>query len=113
MWGSITIPMLIFFKGLGLGLSSGYIYLTYGFKGILFNLVIVLPGAFLSCLALVISSKESITFSYTLFLSSLKRRITPNFKEYFVNVCRSFVIIVIASVIDMLFSWWFAGLFKF
>lgn len=113
MWGSITIPILIFFKGLGFGLSSGYIYLTYGFKGILFNLVIVLPGAFLSCLALIISSKESIKFSYNLFFSSLKKRITPNLKEYFINVCRSFIMIAIASVIDMLFSWWFAGLFKF
>lgn len=117
MWGNITVPFLSFFKGFGLGLSSGYLYITYGFKGILFNLIVIFPGAFLSSIALIISSKEAMRFSYMLFMSGArirrKVRSAPNLKVFLMYNCRSFIIVAISAVIDMLFNWWFSGLFKF
>jgi stage II sporulation protein M len=50
MWGIFFIPFILFFRGLGLGLTSGYLYAVYGGIGILFNLVVILPGAFFCCL---------------------------------------------------------------
>lgn len=117
MWGNITVPMLNFFKGFGLGISSGYLYLAYGFKGILFNLIVVFPGAFLSALALIISSKQAMKFSSILAFSGLrvkgKIREVPSVKIFLMNNCKSFIIVGISAAVDMLFSWWFAGLFKF
>lgn len=51
------------FRGLGLGLTSGYLYATHGFHGVIFHFLVILPGAFVCCLALLLAGRESMRFS--------------------------------------------------
>ena len=43
VWGIISVPLLLVFKGIGMGLSGGYLYLVYGLKGIAFYILIWCP----------------------------------------------------------------------
>ncbi len=66
MWGAFFIPVIPFFRGFGLGLTSGFLYVTYGWKGFLYNLAVILPGAFFCCLAILAASLEGIRYSRSL-----------------------------------------------
>ncbi len=117
MWGSVLVPIVPFFRGFGLGISSGFLYKIYGFKGILFNLILILPGMFLSCIAIVLSAKEAIKFSSILasFGFDYKKhdRKIPNIKIYFFKNSKSFILIVIGALVDMFFTICFSPLFSF
>ncbi len=63
MWGTFFIPVIVVFRGFGLGLTSGYLYATYGGKGILYNLAMIMPGAFLGCIAIVMAALEGMRYS--------------------------------------------------
>ena len=52
-WGIPFLPFVSAFKGFGTGLTAAYLIVTYSLKGAGFYLLIVLPGTFLFCLALV------------------------------------------------------------
>lgn len=58
MWGAFLIPLLAAFRGYGLGLTAGYLYSSQGWTGALFYLSVLLPGAFLSCLAILAAGEE-------------------------------------------------------
>ena len=62
-FGALLIPVLIAFKGLGIGMTAGYLYLIYGLKGIAFYILILLPGIFVSSIGLIIFAAESFKFS--------------------------------------------------
>ena len=53
LWGVVTLPFIAFFKGFGVGVSAGYLLMTYGLKGIIFYLTVLLPGIVIFSLALV------------------------------------------------------------
>ncbi|MFR8531226.1 MAG: stage II sporulation protein M [Anaeromassilibacillus sp.] len=55
LWGVFAVPAILFFRGLGLGLTSGYLYATHGFHGVIFHFLVILPGAFVCCLALLLA----------------------------------------------------------
>jgi stage II sporulation protein M len=63
MWGAFLIPVIPAFRGFGLGLTAGYLYSVESWSGILYNLIVILPGAFLSCLAILAASMEAIKCS--------------------------------------------------
>ena len=52
-WGIPFLPFVSAFKGFGTGLTAAYLIITYSLKGAGFYLLVVLPGTFLFCLALV------------------------------------------------------------
>lgn len=114
-WGFFFLPAVPLFKGFGFGLSTGYMYGAYGFSGVLYNLLIILPGAFLSALVIIVVSKESFRFSWDIMttLRGFKTDISGEFKLYIVKIFWGLLIIAAASLIDMLFSLIFSGLFSF
>lgn len=114
-WGFFALPAVPLFKGFGFGISTGYMYAAYGFSGILYNLLVVLPGAFISALILIIISKESFRFSWEIMTSlrGYKSDISSEFRTYIVKIFWSLIILAVASVTDMLFSLVFSGLFSF
>lgn len=114
-WGFFVLPAVPLFKGFGFGISTGYMYAAYGFSGILYNILVVLPGAFISALILIIISKESFRFSWEIMTSlrGYKSDISSKFRIYIVKIFWSLIILAVASVVDMLFSLVFSGLFSF
>ena len=91
-------------KGLGIGYSAGYLYTAYGFKGFIFNLIIIFPTAFLVSLVLITAAKESIKFSKTLLrIIKPDAKIYPLSSEFKIYLLRFTVLLLclfIASAID-------------
>ena len=117
MWGMFMIPVVLFFRGFGLGLTSGYLYAAYGSSGILFNLSVILPGAFVCCLAILLAAREGTRFSRRIAscgTSSQSGTISRvNIKLYLLRFGAILGIAFLAALIDLFFSRCFAGMFSF
>ncbi len=117
MWGMFIIPVVVFFRGFGLGLTSGYIYAAYGGNGVLFNLVVILPGAFLCCLAILLAAREATRFSRRIAscgTSAQSGTISRgNIRLYLLRFGTILGIAFLAALIDAFFSACFAGMFSF
>jgi len=117
MWGMFMIPAVLFFRGFGLGLTSGYLYAAYGGNGILFNLAVILPGAFICCLAILLAAREGTRFSRRIAscgTSSQSGAISQaNIKIYLLRFGAILGIAFLAALIDLLLSACFAGMFSF
>ena len=90
-------------------------YAAYGASGIFYNILVVLPGAFISALVLIIISKESFRFSWDIMTSlrGYKSDISGEFRLYIIRIFWALIVLAGASVVDMLFSLVFSGLFSF
>ena len=113
MWGMFLIPFFPFFRGFGLGLTSGYLYMAYGGWGILFNFAVILPGAFVCCLSVLLAAREGIGFSR--FLAScgslpVKR---AKLRLYMLHFGIALGIAFFAALLDLFLSACFGGLFSF
>lgn len=76
MIGSVLTPVIIAVRGATLGMIMGYVYVNYSLTGIVFNVLIIIPPALVSTLALILSGREA--FSFSLLLARL---ITPKSKS--------------------------------
>lgn len=107
----ITIPI---FRGLGLGASIAYIYVTYGIKGFLISLLLIIPNAVISSISIIIAARESINMSnmFTFFAisNSCENNMKSCIKLYLLKFLILFVIIGLSSVIDSLLAFIFAGM---
>jgi stage II sporulation protein M len=117
MWGMFMIPAILFFRGFGLGLTSGYLYAAYGSNGILFNLAVILPGAFVCCLAILLAAREGTRFSRRIAsygTSTQSGTISrANMRLYLLRFGAILGIAFLAALIDLFFSACFAGMFSF
>lgn len=117
MWGMFIIPGVVFFRGFGLGLTSGYIYAAYGGNGILFNLVVILPGAFACCMAILLAAREGTRFSRRIAscgTSAQSGTISRgNMRLYLLRFGTILGIAFLAALIDAFLSACFAGMFSF
>ena len=117
LWGGVAVPAVPFFKGFGAGFSAGYFYAFYGWKGILFNLIVMLPGVFLSSSAIVLSAREAIRCSSTLVSTGLPgknhEKQYPSLKIYFFRNGVVLIILVLAALLDMICTALFAAFFSF
>ena len=104
-FGALLIPVLIAFKGLGIGMTAGYLYLIYGLKGIAFYILILLPGIFVSSIGLIIFAAESFKFSCKfakkIFPKSDGISIWNEFKNYIHKIGCAFVILLFSSLLDV------------
>lgn len=80
--GEPVLWLLPLVRGLGIGLSSGYIYKTYNLQGVMYCLAIIFIPAMLSVAATIISCKESIITSKEIF-NTLKENKPLNKPDYF------------------------------
>lgn len=108
MWGVFFIPVILFFRGFGLGLASGYLYSAYSLKGILFNLFVILPGAYICCIAIIFASIESTRFSRSLMTGKQYK-----IRTYIFHFSLILGVAFLSSVIDFLLSMCLSGLFSF
>ena len=111
-----AIFFIIFFKGLGVGLTVGYIYSKYYVSGFLFCLLMILPttAAFVAVTmyAAMEAFKTSISFCGT-FINSINLSINAStIKSYNYRFLAYTVIIVIISALDAILSYSFSSLFN-
>ena len=113
LWGAFVLPLVPLFRGFGL--ASGYLYAAYGFQGVLFNAVVVLPGAFLSMIAILLAAKEGMLFSKEALLEALRREQskTLSLKEYAVQFGSFLILSAAAAAIDLITTVCFTGAFSF
>lgn len=116
LWGGVLLPFIVGFKGFGIGISAGYLFINHGFKGILFYLTVLLPGIFLFSMALIYQSACSYNISKKLYKSLFSSQV-HSFKApakiYLQQSFRYLLLTVFSAVIDMVLWWVLTGLFNF
>lgn len=115
MWGLFFIPVIPVFRGFGLGLTSGYLYAAYGLKGILFNAVVIIPGAYICIFAILYAAREGIQFSKKIASCGVmheKGYSWPPLKEYFTHFGGAVIIAFAAAIVDSLMAVCFSGIFS-
>lgn len=114
MWGAFFIPLIPVFRGFGLGLTSGYLYAVYGGKGILFNLVVILPGAFLCCLSILLAAREGMRFSRMVAGHGADSGVNgAKVRLYSLHFGAYLGVAFLSALCDLLFAACFGGLFSF
>lgn len=115
LWGGLLIPFIVFFRGFGLGILTGYLYYSYGWYGFLFHLLVILPGMFLSSIGISYGSEKSFKLSIRLLGAQKKaadRTSEINFKQYFFLMGKACTMITFAALLDMVCMVCFSGLFQ-
>lgn len=118
-WGTVLLPVATFFKGFGTGLCAGYLCGAYGLEGVGFYLLLMLPGAFLSSVAMLLQGKEAFYFSKSLLYMLLPDRIKskqanpPQFTKYLLTGSYILILTAVSAGVDVLLSMCFSGVFHF
>lgn len=116
-FGAVIIPVIVAFKGLGIGMTAGYLYMIYGLKGIVFYILILLPGIFISSVGIIIFAAESFKFSCKFAKKILPKSgnepVWNEFKNYLHKIGCAFVILLISSLLDVGFMAMFSRFFEF
>lgn len=112
--GAFLIPC---FKGLGLGLTVGYVYAVYGMQGMAFCALLLIPPALASAMALLLACRESWGFSLMLFRGLLPGAgplaLRGDFKIYCLRYLFILGILLAASILDAGLSAAFIRFFAF
>ncbi|NMA79313.1 MAG: hypothetical protein GX967_01550 [Clostridiales bacterium] len=108
---TVFIP---FFRGLGLGFSMSHLYWTTGFKGLLICLILILPSALISSLAIIIGTRESLKLS-NFFLRyalghSADDKDTGVVRLYLTKFTILLIICGVGALVDSVINFLFAGL---
>lgn len=118
-FGVAAVPLLMFFRGFGYGISSGFLCVTYGFKGLVYYICVMLLGAFFSSLALVYAAQFCFDFAKSLIITIFGKYPQENgfLKNKLISLafnCGYMVILIIfASLVDTVLYFLIGGLFSF
>lgn len=118
MAGTFISPAILLYRGYLLGSLIGYLYLNHGIIGILFNVLLIIPTAVISSIALILSSREAFLFS--LALSKLvfpgkviEKNLFEDFKLYTKRQLIWSLLFLLSCLVDALFSISFLRFFNF
>ncbi len=64
--GPVGTVLVALFKGAGIGLAMGFIYLNYGVSGFLICALFILPWALITSFAVIVACREGFSFSIDL-----------------------------------------------
>ena len=117
-WGIPFLPFVSAFKGFGTGLTAAYLIIPYSLKGAGFYLLVVLPGTFLFCLALVKLSAYAFEISKQMFFSLIGHsHQTNSLKNEVIDFCSRSVSALImtfcSTLLDTALWCLFSGAFNF
>ena len=108
MFGIITSPFIITYFGVFLGSVSSLLYSEYSLKGVAFYTVLILPVNIFLVLALILSSCESIKFSYSLatltFKAGVAQNIIIDFKKYCIKNLTYVLLVIVSALLDGIIS---------
>lgn len=110
--GHIAITL---FKGAGIGLSMGYVYLEYGMKGFFICALFILPWALITSFAIMLTCREGIRYSVMIAAAILpsgsSEKLWGEFNQYCLRHLICFLLVLIAAVIEAFSTIIFAMLF--
>ena len=105
-FGLIFPFIIVSIKSYGIGLILCNLYLRHHLKGVIFGLLIVLPGLFISLCSLLSFSFQAMKFSFTVFKSFLPKNkdilIWNNLRDYMKYILRSICILFSSFICDFL-----------
>ena len=115
-WGMIALSFAPAFKGFGTGLSAGYLFITYGFKGVGFYLLVILGGTFVFSFALIMECVQAHSISCTIAkavfsVSQDNNAVCHYVRNYLVRSLYFLILTAAASLADMMLWTAFSGLF--
>lgn len=117
-WGIPLMPLVILFKGFGTGLTAGYLFISNSLSGLGFYLLVLLPGTFLFCIALVLLSTSAFQFSKRMFFCVVskalpKQPLRQGVTVFSSQLMSSLTMTFCAALLDTVLWTLFAGTFKF
>ena len=117
-WGLPFLLALVCFKGFGTGVTAGYLCLSHGMSGAGFYLLVLLPGTFLFCAALIGFAADALRFSRHAFSYTLSKQIpAASLRESLLRFTMRFFsalfVTFLASLLDAVLWTFFAGTFQF
>ena len=117
LFGVLLTPLILIFRGIGLGLTARYLYLIYSFKGIVFYILVLLPGILMSSICFIFLLINSEKFSTKVTKRFFSKATQPSlWNDMIIYAKKSgFILFVLAvsSVCDMIFMKLFSKLFTF
>ena len=117
MVGAVLVPSVTAVRGASLGMIMAYVYFTYNLKGIVFNLLIIMPSAVIAAIAIILSSREALGFSLSLarlaFPDTKKPHIEQDFKLYCIRQLFVLLFFLTSALIKGLMASSFISFFNF
>lgn len=105
--GTPLVPLIPFVRGLGLGLSMGYLYTYQGLKGVAFSALLIVPSALISSISLIIACHEGMRLSGILFSCTSKDgaplKLWADMKKYSIRFAACAFLLCFSSLVDTLF----------
>ena len=104
--GLFFIPAVLFFRGFSYGIVSAVLCVSFGLKGLAYYISVILPGAFLSSMALLYFAQYCMDFSvsvlFLIFGKSAENNsgLRSKFGEMTLNCTYMIIVTVFASLID-------------
>ncbi len=115
-WGMTAAFLSPAFKGFGVGLSAGYLFITYGFRGVGFYLLVILIGTFIFSFALILECIQaqylSCKIAKTVFTSGENMQpVSVYVHSFLLRSLYMLLLTAVAALADMLLWTAFSGLF--
>lgn len=113
--GSLAVPVVLAFKGMGYGAMAGYLYAVYGFSGMAMNVSLLFPSAVLGTLVLILGFREALGFSGLLFSGTMLGKpvsLNPNLRIYCLRFLVILGLLILVSVLDTVTALMFSGVFE-
>lgn len=107
---SLVISFILFLKGLGLGLNITFVFINYGWRGIIYEAIINVPFNIIIMYIIILSARETLKFSYKIY-NIIKNKTTANtyinLNQYIIKFLLIFlylaIILFFYSVSDFVF----------
>ncbi|HCC34983.1 MAG TPA: hypothetical protein DEQ02_04870 [Ruminococcaceae bacterium] len=105
------------FRGLGLGVISGYLYANFGLKGVGFTALLIVPHGLFSSFIIILASKEAFAMSSKLFSvvlpSAKETRLWSSLHMYIIRFIVFMGLILASSLLDAVMAAAFMRFFTF
>ncbi len=100
--GMVILPLFICYKGFCYGALAGYIYSSFSFSGIIFILILIIPGTIIGAFGLFFAGKKSFNFSLILAKSVLPRSREYSMYNILIHYCKGFAFLLIITFVSAL-----------
>lgn len=101
--GIIISPLMLFLKGLGLGIAITSIIVNFGIKGLILALITFISNVILYDVIFVLLCYYSINMSIRTF-NIIKKNLSINIKSYYKNYFIRYAILIILLILTSLFD---------
>lgn len=116
MIGAVIAPAVTCLRGATYGIIMSYTCCAFGLMGIVFNLLILIPSAVISAIAIILSCRESFGFSLCLARLTLPNCLPPkidnDFKVFCLRQLFIFLFFLVAALLEAFMATSFTPFFN-